>query len=566
MKISKLLLLLLFCALIYSTNLETSFAQIQQDVDRATTQVERQMRERAREQLDVAPKKPPKIKEEEEEKEVPEGPKFFVKTIELAGTESVPAEEFRPIIEKYENKHVSLGELNRLAKEIERAYLKKGIIAACFVPPQDVKDGVVTLQVVEAKMGALIIKEHKYFQKSRIANYWKTEPGNVLRYDNMSRDLQLMNRNPDRDVNATLHAGKKTGTTDVLIEADTKFPVHTFFSFNNEGARSTGREQYGFGVRHNNALFVDDILLIGWSLGQEFSGVYAYHTVPITNFGTSVMYGFSESRSRPKKDFSQFDLRSFSQTGSFFLDQDLFKKDEYIGNVSIGLDARDKKTSAFLGTVNRDRLRVLRMRGTFYHRYPGTITTMSPGFSQGLNWLGAQSQNPLSSRAADCVFSKFNFGLTHKRALPLNLQAVLRFRCQFAAEKLTPQEEFSLGGLYSVRGYPAGDYLADIAFQTNLELLIPAFFIPEEVKLPYDKKPLKDKITGVIFFDQGYGEKRGALPTETQKDNLLSAGAGLRINVFDKGVLRMEWGFPFGEDPLTERASSRFHISLDLQY
>ena len=192
---------------------------------------------------------------------------------------------------------------------------------------------------------------------------------------------------------------------------------------------------------------------------------------------------------------------------------------------------------------------------------------MNPELTQGINGFGARSRSPLSSRHAQNTFTIFNLNINHTRALPVyDLRGVVKFKAQVASEILPPQEEFSLGGLYSVRGYPAGDYLADIAFQTNLELLIPAFFIPEEVKLPYDKKPLKDKITGVIFFDQGYGEKRGALPTETQKDNLLSAGAGLRINVFDKGVLRMEWGFPFGEDPLTERASSRFHISLDLQY
>ncbi|MFQ5952159.1 MAG: ShlB/FhaC/HecB family hemolysin secretion/activation protein [Candidatus Omnitrophota bacterium] len=566
MKYVKILLIVIFCAVL-SVLPQASFAQsVQTDVDRATTQVDRTISEEAEKKLKVKVKKPPEIKEEEEEEEKPEGPKFFVRKIKLVGTESFPPEEFSHILEKYENKNVSMQDLNTLAKEIEREYLKRGIIAACFVPPQDVKDGVVTLRVVEAKMGVLNIKEHKYFDKARIANYWRIKPGEVLRYDEMSRDLQRMNKNPDRDVNAVLHAGEKPGTTDVLIEADTKFPVHPFFSFNNEGVRSTGREQYGFGIKHNNALFVDDTVLVGWSLGEHFSGVYAYHVVPITNIGTSFMYGFSDSRSRPEKEFKQFDIRSWSQTGSFFLTQDLFKKAEYLGEISMGLDVKDKKSSGLTGTINRDRLRILRFRANLIHKYPGTITTISPQFSQGLNFLGARSKNPLSSRAADSVFSKFDLGIRHRRALPLNFQAVLNFKCQFASEKLTPQEEFSLGGINSVRGYPSGDYLADIAFLTNFELLIPAFFIPETVKLPYAKQPLRDSLTGVFFVDQGYGEKRGALPTETKKDNLFSIGTGLRIRMFDMAYLRLEWGFPLGEDPITERANSRFHLSLDFQY
>ena len=47
----------------------------------------------------------------------------------------------------------------------------------------------------------------------------------------MSKSIQLMNKNADRDVSATLHAGKKPGTTDVLLDVKTRFPIHFFGSF-----------------------------------------------------------------------------------------------------------------------------------------------------------------------------------------------------------------------------------------------------------------------------------------------------------------------------------------------
>jgi hemolysin activation/secretion protein len=321
MKNIKILLIsTILCAVLSSALfLSTAFAQnVQSDIDRATTQVDRSVQEDATKRIKVPPKKVPEIKEEEKKEEKIEGPKFFVKKIKLEGVESVPLEELRPIVEKYENKKVSLEELKALTKEIEREYLKRGVIAACFVPPQDIKEGVVVLRIVEAKMGELQVKEHKYFDKDRIAYYWRIKPGEVLRYDEMSRDLQRMNKNPDRDVNASLHAGKKPGTTDVLIEADTRFPVHPFFSFNNEGTRSTGRETLGFGVKHNNFLTVDDTLIAGYTFGKDFSGTYAYHSIPITNIGTYLFYGFSDSKAIPKKEFSQFDIRSQSQNVSFF--------------------------------------------------------------------------------------------------------------------------------------------------------------------------------------------------------------------------------------------------------
>ncbi|MGB2599189.1 MAG: ShlB/FhaC/HecB family hemolysin secretion/activation protein [Candidatus Omnitrophota bacterium] len=570
MKKTKILLIfIIFCITSSSALfLFAAFAQIPEvDVDQATREIDRSVREEAEKKIERPPKKVPEIKEEEkEEEEEIEGPKFFVKTIKLEGVKSIALKELRPIVEKYENRKVTLGELKTLAKEIEREYLKRGIIAACFVPPQDVKDGVVVLRVVEAKMGALKVDEHKYFGKDRIAYYWHTKPGEVLRYDEMSRDLQRMNKNPDRDVNATLHAGAKPGTTDVLIEADTRFPVHPFFTFDTEGSRSTGKARTGFGVKHNNFLLCDDTLLVGYTFGKDFSGTYAYHSIPITNVGTSLFYGYSDSKAIPKKEFSQFDIRSRSQSVSFFLHQDIFKKDEYLGEFSLGLDAKDKTSTANTGTINRDRLRILRISTNLIHKFAGTVTYINPQFSQGLNLFGARRKSGFSSRSAENTFTKFNLGIRHRRALPLNLQVNLNLKYQFASERLTPLEQYSLGGLDSVRGYPSGDYLADNAVQTNVELLIPAFFIPEYLKLPKAERSLKDNITGVLFFDQGYGEKRGVLTTEKTRASLASVGAGLRMRLYNKAVLRLEWGFPVGDKPLTETANSRFHISLNVEF
>ena len=38
-----------------------------------------------------------------------------------------------------------------------------------IIPPQDIKEAIVVLQVIEARMGQLEIEDHKYFDKDRIA-------------------------------------------------------------------------------------------------------------------------------------------------------------------------------------------------------------------------------------------------------------------------------------------------------------------------------------------------------------------------------------------------------------
>jgi hypothetical protein len=263
-------------------------------------------------------------------------------------------------------------------------------------------------------------------------------------------------------------------------------------------------------------------------------------------------------------------IRSRSRNVSFYWQQDLYKKAEYIGHWSVGMDANDKKTDTVQGPLIRDRFRILRAKATLLHRYPGCITYISPQFSQGLNILGARRQNQYSSRNGQCrnTFSKFNMSIRHKRSLPLNLQASFNFSCQIAGEKLASQEQFAIGGIDSVRGYPPQDFYGDNGIRGSLELLVPAFFIPEKLKLPYDSQSIKDSITGVLFVDDGYAEKRGSLSTgEKRKANYIGAGMGVRIRLYNQSLIRMEWGFPVSNDkPITESAIyPRFHFSVSFE-
>ncbi|MBU1809648.1 MAG: BamA/TamA family outer membrane protein, partial [Candidatus Omnitrophica bacterium] len=178
------------------------------------------------------------------------------------------------------------------------------------------------------------------------------------------------------------------------------------------------------------------------------------------------------------------------------------------------------------------------------------------------NLFGARRKNSLSSKGAKNTFTKFNLEFQHKRFLPLDLQTNLKFNSQLSSTRLTPQERFSLGGINTVRGYPEGDYSADNAFLINLELLFPAFFIPEKLKIPYARHSLKKTITPLIFFDYGYGRVRESGAAGGKTCNLRSAGVGFKIRLFNQAILRLEWGFPLGDKTIGEAADSRFHFSV----
>src|SRR5262249_37194304 len=74
-----------------------------------------------------------------------QSPQFFVKHIEVEGSTLFKPEEFRPILEPYENKEVTLEELGKAVDAINKMYQKKGYLTTqAYVPPQDVETGNVT--------------------------------------------------------------------------------------------------------------------------------------------------------------------------------------------------------------------------------------------------------------------------------------------------------------------------------------------------------------------------------------------------------------------------------------
>ncbi|MCX5667801.1 MAG: hypothetical protein NTY34_05790 [Candidatus Omnitrophica bacterium] len=541
------------------------------DASRATRESDQFGAEKERQvqrELKVVPQKPglPKV---EEEKPKPDEQRFFVKSIKLSGCESFPPEDFIPFLEKYENREVTLTELNNLSKEISSEYLRRGIIAAVFLPPQEAEDRSVTMQVVEAKMGEVEVHKAPFFGKEIIKYYWNVKSGEVLRYDRISKSVQMMNKNPDREVRAALHAGDKPGTTNIILTPKTRFPIHGQYTFDREGVATTGKERNGFGVRDNNLLGYDDTLISGISYGADFDGTYAYHSIPISPEGTSLLYGYSYALSTPQKDSDRYALKSVSETVTATIRRDIYNKDEYVGDIYATFDSKDKVTwyKRGQGTLNRDRLRELTFGGTYTIRAAGSVTSILPELNQGINVFGASKKNnPLSSRqGATPTYTKFSLGLQNRTSLPFDLQQSLKLRLQIPSEKLFPQEQYGIGGTDTVRGYPPSDYVADKMALVNAEMMSPLFFLPKSWKLPYAQAPLKNQLTAVTFFDYGYGEHRG----DPKPRRLSSVGVGLRMNFYDQVLLRLEWGFQLkllGQDPLTEGyAPGRFHISLNIE-
>jgi hemolysin activation/secretion protein len=535
------------------------YAQNDTEIEKSTRQIDILNRpEELQKRFFEIPEEPVEP-EAEEVIPVPEREKkIFIKEIKLFGCESVPCEVFAPLIKPYENREVTLSELEGLARAIQQEYLKRGIMAVVFVPEQKIMEGIVVLRVLEVRMGDLITREHKYFNNKRLNYYWRIPKGGVIKYGTISKSVQLMNKNPDREVRADLRPGKEPGTTDVILTAETRLPVHFVSTFDNEGSESTGKFRTGVGIRHNNLLGIDDTFLSEYIFGKDFDGFFVYHSFPVTPDGASVLYGYSHAEAEPPEEINELGIRSEINNVRVSLQQDIFRNDNYLGMVFCGFDAKNKSIALNTGTFNKDKLRILSLGGNLVWRKTGIYNTLFLAVYRGIDALGSTPKdNPLSSRGAGSEFTKFNMEFSRKSIVFNKLRMNLSFKGQASGSKLTTQEEFSLGGSDSVRGYPSGDYLADNAFTQSAEILAPLFFIPER---------WRENVLLITFIDHGWGNRRAASPAENESVDFTGAGAGLRVRITDYSYLLFQWAFPLGDEPVTESADSQFYFSGTAQF
>lgn len=486
---------------------------------------------------------------------------LVVQKIRLRGEEVIPFQEFDSFFSQFEGKEMTFSDLNRVSHAVEQEFRRRGYFAAVFLPPQKIEGGIVDLEVVVSKMGELLVEGQKYFREAKIRSYWGIEPGEVISYNDIRTSILRLNQNPDRQVRPLLKAGAVPKTTDVHLMVKDSLPLHATYTFDNKGVKLTGKKRNGFMLRHNNAMLLDDTFIIGTTFGKDFGALYLQHRIPITGFGTTATWGFTHAQVNPKKEFERFGINGLSQSYTMSLRQSLTMSPQFASEVYAGLDIKEKRTRALSVTTAWDRLRVFSLGGRFQSQGRTGMWTGSQDFFFGVSPHG--DGFPLTSRNAETSFFKYEFSLSRTQFLPWGIRGVATFRGQLAHDKLVPQEQMFFGGSSSVRGYPEGDYGAEKGLLVNLEYIVPPYFIPKDLYLPYDKKPFYDRLRLIGFFDYGYGRLIGPSATESRSRNMMGVGGGFSVSLLEHLSSRFEWGVNLNDEPLSESGHSQFHFTLN---
>jgi len=539
-----------------------------------------------REQI-TEPKAPPVI-EKPERPRPPKGAEVKVRVTEIrfSGNTVFKKKELRKVVASALGKELTLRELNEVAGLVSEYYVGKGyIMARAYLPPQEIRKGVVEIAILEGELGTIEVTGNARYSTSTILRALEPVRERELVHEStLETALNELNDYPGLRVRANLKPGARLGVTDLAVTARERIPYTLLVDVDNYGSRLTGPWRYGGEVGIGNILGIGDNLRLKYSESDDnlfFANVG--YLIPVTSFGTKVELNYIHSENvigeefafvRPegRADIASVDiLQTLTRTGALSLTA--------VGGFDFktirNLLTRDGPSSVL---ATKDELRIFRLglRGDYRDPLLGR-TYFGLTMHHGVTFWGGSNQDapqtsfagagPGSWSKGTLDLARFqSLGFPFLQGLPVlpkvlnDSYLILRATGQVASDRLLSPERFSIGGYYTVRGYPIAERIGDNGYAATAEMIVP---VPSSANVPFSSLSWKEMVQVAAFVDHG-GTFATPLRSTAQGGfgYLTGAGGGLRINLpfgvfqpVDRGVLtlKIDWASAIGRPRPTSR-------------
>ncbi len=521
-----------------------------------------------RERLEKKKLKAPDIEIEEKKEEAPVaiGPKFLLKSVKITGATVFTPEQLGPAYAPFLNTEVRFAQLEEITEKIKAGYKKKGYLTTtAVVPEQDILAGNVEIRVVEGKMGGLSIEGNKWFSSPLIEKFFHSKKNEILDFNILQRDILRLNKNPDLEVKTVISAGKEPETSEVILKVSEKFPQHIGATVDNKGSRLTGKWRPAFYLRSSNLTGSGDTVFINTLYTGNSFGESMNYNLPIGTYGTKFTLDATYYKMRLGKEYKAFDITGKTQICTPRFSWELALREDFEAYLDAGMDIKSIKKKTDGTITSNDQLR-LPFFGFDFTKVDslGGQTSFSPNFifSTEHFWGASDKNHPTSSRAGTGgFFFKYEQGVSRFQAMPWQSYLSVSSQFQAASHTLPSSEQIQLGGADTIRGYPEGDYLADLGGYMSCDWVFPNPLIPADWKLSGQQAALRQQIQPAIFFDIGGGELKKVNSGERQKKFLVGIGGGFRIRMF-KSFLKLDWAKRLGDRQTGGSGPSTFYLTF----
>jgi hemolysin activation/secretion protein len=458
---------------------------------------------------------------------------------------------------------LTLSELRAMASKIADYYHTHGyIVAQAYLPAQDVKDGAVTIAVIEGRYGSITLRN-----QSKLSDPLATgllagvNSGDTIAIAPLENRLLLLSDIPGVNVRSTLTPGAEVGTSDLLVDVTPGKRVSGSVEADNAGDRYTGEYRLGATVNINNPTGHGDVASL--RVLTSGSGLNYGRASYQMQFGKATAgVAYSALRYRLGKEFEPLGAHGTAEIASVYGSYPLIRSRTSNLYALLEFDARtfqDKIDLTSSVTDKKDPVVMASLAGSHRDGFGGGGLS-SFTLTQSFGDLDIQTPAALAVDAATAQsngnYRKLGFNVARLQRVTDRVALYGAVYGQFASKNLDISEKMGLGGMYAVRAYPVGEAYSDEGYVATLEarLLLPKF-----------SQRLPGQFHLIGFADSGTGTiNKNPWTSEQNRRTLSGAGIGLNWEDYNNFVVNMYWAHKVGNDVATSAPdkSGRFWIQL----
>ena len=480
---------------------------------------------------EVAQRPSAPAREGERAPEVPrekkEGPTVFVKKFRVSGNTVISTQKLEALIRSAEGKDLTLEELRAVAGRITEYYAAQGyLLARAYLPPQDVREGVLEIAVLEGYVGDIEVTGNVQYDAGLIKQaLTRVENAKVVNEALLETAINELNDYPGLNVRASLQPGKKRGFTDITLSAQERLPHSLLFDIDNYGSRYTGPWRYGTELTLGNLMqFGDKLTFRGIKSDDDLNYARVSFVVPVGGYGTKLGFNYAHAENGVGEEFAPLEAAGRLDVASIDMTQTMLRTAGASFQFAGGFDYKTIRNFTLNALAGKDDLRVFRFGFSGDYRDPFLGRTFyGMTWHQGTTTFNGNPKNDPGATRTDNPgnFTKFTFDLARLQSLVYGgSYLILRGTSQLSAQNLQSVERFGIGGYYTVRGYPMFEYLGDHGYSATAELVVP---------VPY----VRQWVQAAGFVDHGgvFVVSPNRQTAEVKQHWLTGVGAGLRINL-----------------------------------
>ena len=406
-----------------------------------------------------------------EEKEVIEAAKsqITLKSITFKGVTILGDMELKGLVEPFINTPMTYEQMLEIGMVVESYYRSNNYLARAILPPQDLTDGVLTVDVIESVFSKVEVEQELADLPNTQAHVVaiiesQQKIGEPLNAKSLDRALALANDVPGISAQGSLRQGREAGETELLLKLYQGRTRQAELSMDNAGSRSTGLMRVMASMTWFNPNDMADLLNVvavhtkgsdyarlaysipvgveGWRMGMNLSAIN--YEVVVGEEGILGAVGHSFTK------------------GMEWL-YPLIRRDDVSATVSLTADIKNFKNISAQSQLISDydtKVVAAQVSGFMRDINPGGGTgTYSVQLSHGnVNLQGSPSlQTDQTGVKTAGAFNKLRVSGTWLQPITTETSAFISYTGQVADKNLDSSEKMQLGGMNGVRAYPTGE-------------------------------------------------------------------------------------------------------------